>query len=33
MDDLSGVLAQSESLLELVRAPRIRSRQRASRRL
>ena len=32
LDDLSGVLAQKESLLEQARAPRIRSRQRASRR-
>ena len=32
LDDLNGVLAQKESLLEQVRAPRTRSRQRASRR-
>jgi transcriptional regulator with XRE-family HTH domain len=32
LDDLNGVLAQKESLLELARAPRTRSRQRASRR-
>jgi transcriptional regulator with XRE-family HTH domain len=32
LDDLNGVLAQKESLLEQARAPRIRSRQRASRR-
>jgi transcriptional regulator with XRE-family HTH domain len=32
LDDLSGVLARKESLLEQARAPRIRSRQRASRR-
>jgi transcriptional regulator with XRE-family HTH domain len=32
LDDLNGVLAQKESLLERVRAPRNRSRQRASRR-
>jgi DNA-binding XRE family transcriptional regulator len=32
LDDLNGVLAQKESLLEQARAPRTRSRQRASRR-
>jgi hypothetical protein len=32
LDDLNGLLAQKESLLEQARAPRIRSRQRASRR-
>ena len=32
LDDLNGVLAQKESLLEQARSPRIRSRQRASRR-
>jgi len=32
LEDLSGVLAQKESLLERARAPRPRSRQRASRR-
>jgi transcriptional regulator with XRE-family HTH domain len=32
LDDLNGVLAQKESLLEQVRTPRTRSRQRASRR-
>ena len=32
LDDLNGVLAQKQSLLEQARAPRIRSRQRASRR-
>jgi transcriptional regulator with XRE-family HTH domain len=32
LDDLNGVLARKESLLEQVRAPRTRSRQRASRR-
>jgi transcriptional regulator with XRE-family HTH domain len=32
LDDLNGVLAQKESLLERARAPRTRSRQRASRR-
>jgi transcriptional regulator with XRE-family HTH domain len=32
LDDLNGVLAQKESLLEQARAPRNRSRQRASRR-
>jgi transcriptional regulator with XRE-family HTH domain len=32
LEDLSGVLAQKESLLEQVRAPRTRGRQRASRR-
>ncbi|HEY1900577.1 MAG TPA: helix-turn-helix transcriptional regulator [Steroidobacteraceae bacterium] len=32
LDDLNGVLAQQESLLERARAPRARSRQRASRR-
>jgi len=32
LDDLSGVLAQQESLLERARAPRPRGRQRASRR-
>lgn len=32
LDDLSGVLAQKESLLEQARAPCTRSRQRASRR-
>jgi transcriptional regulator with XRE-family HTH domain len=32
LDDLSGVLARKESLLEQARAPRARGRQRASRR-
>jgi transcriptional regulator with XRE-family HTH domain len=32
LDDLNGVLARKESLLEQARAPRARSRQRASRR-
>jgi transcriptional regulator with XRE-family HTH domain len=32
LDDLNGVLAQKQSLLEQARTPRIRSRQRASRR-
>ena len=32
LDDLNGVLAEKESLLEQARAPRIRLRQRASRR-
>jgi transcriptional regulator with XRE-family HTH domain len=32
LDDLDALLAHKESLLELARAPRIRSRQRASRR-
>jgi transcriptional regulator with XRE-family HTH domain len=32
LDDLNGVLAQKKSLLEQARAPRTRSRQRASRR-
>jgi CBS-domain-containing membrane protein len=32
LDDLNGVLAQKASLLEQARAPRTRSRQRASRR-
>jgi transcriptional regulator with XRE-family HTH domain len=32
LDDLNGVLARKESLLEQARAPRTRSRQRASRR-
>jgi transcriptional regulator with XRE-family HTH domain len=32
LDDLNGVLARKESLIEQARAPRIRSRQRASRR-
>jgi len=32
LDDLNAVLAEKESLLELARAPRNRSRQRASRR-
>jgi transcriptional regulator with XRE-family HTH domain len=32
LDDLNGVLTQQESLLEQARAPRIRARQRASRR-
>jgi transcriptional regulator with XRE-family HTH domain len=32
LDDLNGVLAQQESLLEQARAPRLRARQRASRR-
>jgi transcriptional regulator with XRE-family HTH domain len=33
LDDLHGMLAQKESLLEQARAPRTRSRQRASRRV
>jgi hypothetical protein len=33
LDDLNGVLAQKASLLEQARAPRPRSRQRASRRV
>jgi transcriptional regulator with XRE-family HTH domain len=32
LDDLNGMLAQKESLLDQVRAPRTRNRQRASRR-